>query len=276
MTDKAPGSPAFTFHDLLRIEHEGDRVEALYGQLFREEERLRSQAGQVEFVTTVRAIEQGLKPGDRMLDLGAGTGAYSLHFAAKGHPVCAVELAGRNVAVMRGRIREGMDIDLRQGSALDLSPYADASFDIVLLFGPLYHLQDAQDRAQCLREAKRVLKPDGRLFAAFIHHDMIPYTESMFNPAWFSGGSYDHETFRLEDFPFVFFTLSECRAMLEGAGFAIRRAIAADGLSELMADAINRMDADSYAQYLRWHLLRSEDPAFVGASNHLLFEAERA
>ena len=55
----------------------------------------------------------------------------------------------------------------RVGDARALDVPADSA-DIVLLLGPLYHLTDAADRTQALREAARVLKPGGWLFAAAI------------------------------------------------------------------------------------------------------------
>jgi SAM-dependent methyltransferase len=47
-------------------------------------------------------------------------------------------------------------------------PWADYTFDVVLVMGALYHLQDRDDRLACLREAHRVLKPGGALVASYI------------------------------------------------------------------------------------------------------------
>ena len=200
---------------IMGIKHEAERVDLIYRHVFHEEGRLsRSQAARVEFLTTIRMVEKDLKPGSRILDLGAGTGAYSLYLAGKGHAVSAVELAGRNVQIMRERAAEQrVQIDIHHASALDLSQLKDERFDAVLLMGPLYHLSKEGDRALCLKEARRVLKAGGLLFAAFINHDMIPYTESAYDPAWFEGDTYDHASLRVRDEPFVFFTLEECRAM---------------------------------------------------------------
>ena len=52
--------------------------------------------------------------------------------------------------------------------ALDLSRFTDASFDLVLVMGPLYHLVEPSDRDRAIREALRVLAPGGLLFASFI------------------------------------------------------------------------------------------------------------
>lgn len=263
---------------IMGIEHEAERVDLIYRHVFHEEGRLsRSQAARVEFLTTIRMVEKDLKPGSRILDLGAGTGAYSLYLAGKGHAVSAVELAGRNVQIMRERAAEQrVQIDIHHASALDLSQFKDERFDAVLLMGPLYHLSKEGDRALCLKEARRVLKAGGRLFAAFINHDMIPYTESAYDPAWFEGDTYDHASLRVRDEPFVFFTLEECRAMLRAGGFEIREEVTSDGLSELMADTINAMSEAAYAQYLRWHFYMCGQPGFLSAGNHLLFQAVKA
>ena len=114
-------------------------------------------------------------------------------------------------------------------------------------------------------------KPEGTVFFAFISHDMLFMTELGYDRNFFAGNTYDHETFRLEDFPFVFHTVRECREMLEESGVTVLKAVASDGFSELMADAVNGLDEASYRQYLRWHFYICEKPELLGASNHLLF-----
>ena len=64
-------------------------------------------------------------------------------------------------------------IDLAQGNALDLSRYDSNSFDVVLLFGPLYHLHEEADKLRCIEEAKRVCKKDGKIFFALISNDIV-------------------------------------------------------------------------------------------------------
>lgn len=68
-------------------------------------------------------------------------------------------------------------VDLVQGNALDLSRYLDASFDIVLVFVPLYHLHSMAEQEKCIWEAKRVCKSDSKLFFAFISYDFPILTE---------------------------------------------------------------------------------------------------
>lgn len=260
-----------TFAEISKIQDETEQIQKTY-ELFDENSRLnRSPAARVEFLTNTRYIERYLKPGDRILDVGAGAGEYSLYFARKGYEVCALELTDANIAAFRKKLLPTDSIDLAQGNALDLRRYPDHSFDAVLLFGPLYHLHSRADRLQCIAEARRVCKPGGKLFFAFISNDFVILTEFSYRPDYFTAGEYDKETFQLEDFPFVFHTVDDCRALLRDGGVRILHEVASDGVSELLEERINGLDAENYAQYLRYHFHICEKPELLGMTNHLLF-----
>lgn len=260
--------------DIQKIENEAEQVQKIY-EVFDENRRLnRSKAARVEFLTTTRYIERYLKPGDRILDVGAGAGEYSLYFARKGYDVCALELAENNIKAFRAKLTPEDHIDVAQGNAMDLSRYADNSFDAVLLFGPLYHLHEEEDRQRCIAEAKRVCKSGGKIFFAFISNDFVILTEFSYRPDYFMAGEYNKETFKLDDFPFVFHTVDECRRILREGGVRVLHEVASDGISELMEGQINAMDEESYQQYLRYHFYICEKPELLGMTNHLLFVGE--
>jgi len=262
-----------TFEEIRKIENEAQRVSATY-DIFNEETRLHSKATRVEFITTTHIIERYLKPNSKIADIGAGAGEYSLHFAAKGHDVTAVELADANVKAFRAKLQPGMSINLYQGNACDLSQFADNSFDAVLVFGPLYHLENKADRSKCINEAKRICKDDGHIFFAFISNDMVILTETFcYDAGYLTGSTYNHDTFKVGDFPFVFFTVEQAREMLES--MKILTEAATDGVSELLADKINVMDDQSYSQYLKYHLYCCEKPEMLGRSNHILFACKK-
>ena len=264
------------FNSMKKITNDTELVNVLYN-LFDEKSRLNcSNAARVEFTTTVKYIEKYLRQGMRILDIGAGAGEYSLYFANKGYSVNSVELADKNVEEFRKKISAQIDVDLRQGNALDLSDFQDETFDVVLLFGPLYHLHNEEDRNTAIREAKRVLKKDGTLFVAFINNDMIPYTEWCYDENYLLNGDYDKETFKATDFPFVFFNLGQCREMLTGNKLDIIHEVASDGMSELLKDRINKLDDAGYLQYLKMHFFYCEKPEHLGKTNHFLFVVKKS
>jgi len=261
--------------DLLKITDEEDRVSSLY-DIFDEGSRLSSKATQVEFLTTIKQVEKHLKPNMKILDLGAGTGEYSIYFAKQGYEVTSIELVEKHVDQIRKKVSPEMSIEVFQGNALDLSMIKDDTFDIVLCFGPLYHLEKIEDRMKSIREVKRVCKENGKMYFAFISNDMVITTETiLYNPNFLLGDTYDHTSFKVVDFPFVFHTVDDCRKLLRASNLNITSEIAADGLSELFADKINNMDDESYTQWLNYHFYCCEKPEFLGASNHLLFVAEK-
>ena len=260
------------FDALRLIESETERIGALY-KIFDEDTRLNaSKAARVEFLTTVKYVEKYLSPDSKIIDIGAGAGEYSLYFAKQGYFVTAVELAANNIAAFRAKMTPELVINLSQGNACDLSVFADDSFDIVLLFGPLYHISDPADRQKCIDEARRVCKPGGTIFFAYISNDMVVLTQTFYYDLnYLVNGEYNHETFRLNNFPFVFFTVDNARSELVNAGVKLIHEIAVDGVSELLAEKINQLDDAGYAQYLRYHFYCCEKPEMLGRSNHLLF-----
>jgi SAM-dependent methyltransferase len=120
--------------------------------------------GRLEFARTQELLRRWLPPAGVVLDVGGATGVHARWLAADGHQVTLVDAVPEHVeqaaAVGTFAAEVGDARALRQG---------DASVDVTLLLGPLYHLVDAADRAQALAEAVRVTRPGGLVVAAGIN-----------------------------------------------------------------------------------------------------------
>ena len=148
-----------------------------YYKHFDEKNRLRNDnSGKLEFLMTMNILEKNLPAlavgaEVSVLDLGGGAGAYSFPLAKKGYKVTLADLSETLLSQAKKQKEEDKVQNLvscDQVNATDLSVYKDNSFDVVLLFGPLYHLTEKDEREKCIKEIRRVLKPGGKVFASFI------------------------------------------------------------------------------------------------------------
>lgn len=144
---------------------------ASYYRNYNEDGRLLSKHGMVEYITTMKYIEKYLQPGMRIMEIGAATGRYSHALAQKGYPVDAVELFKHNVNIFRKNTGKDEDVTITQGNAIDLSAFANDTYDITLLLGPMYHLFTTEDQHKALSEAIRVTKKGGTIFTAYCMGD---------------------------------------------------------------------------------------------------------
>jgi SAM-dependent methyltransferase len=127
--------------------------------------------GRLELLRTRELLQRFLPaPPATVLDVGGAAGAYALPLAAEGYEVHLVDPIALHVEqalAASAAQREAPLASAVVGDAREL-PFADASADIVLMLGPLYHLTEATDRTRALREARRALRPGGVLAAAAI------------------------------------------------------------------------------------------------------------
>ena len=241
-----------------------------------EDSRLLFQHGSVEFLTTMRYIEKYLKHGDKVLEIGAGTGRYSHALARRGHPVDAVELVAHNIEVFRQNTRPGESVTIAQGNALDLSAFADNAYDVTLLLGPLYHLYTQDDKRRALREAIRVTKPGGVVFAAYVISDGCLLDEGFRRgnisvAEYMRDGLLDARTFAAGSQPKDLFELVRKEDVDELMSvFPVTRLhyVASDGCALLLRDEIDAMDADAFALYLKYHFATCERADLAGITNH--------
>ena len=122
----------------------------------------RSVGGQIEG-ERIRAELAALPVPSRILDVGGGTGVHAAWLAERGHEVTILDPVPEQVEIAA---REGT-FNAKRGDARALGQ-DDASFDTVLMFGPLYHLSSPADRLTALTEAHRVLRPGGLLLVSAI------------------------------------------------------------------------------------------------------------
>jgi 2-polyprenyl-3-methyl-5-hydroxy-6-metoxy-1,4-benzoquinol methylase len=140
----------------------------------REWERLEHPTqGALEFAINKAWIQKFLPgPGTRILDIGAGPGRYSIWLAAQGYCVTLADLSPDLLAIAREKASEKRVKleDIIEANAVDLSQFAEDSFDAVLCLGPMYHLLEESDRQAVAGELLRILKPGGHAFVAFLNH----------------------------------------------------------------------------------------------------------
>lgn len=241
-----------------------------------EEGRLLSRHGSVEYLTTMRYIEKYLRPGMRILEIGAATGRYSHALARMGYRVDAVELVQHNIDIFLEKTQPGEHISIRQGNAKDLSFIPDESYDIVLLLGPMYHLFTVVEQRQALLEAIRVTKTGGILFTAYCGNDatMVQYCfgrgmlreekyKKLVDPVTFKASSDPAELFEL-------YRKEDIDALM--ADFSTERLhfVGTDMATNYMRPCIDEMDDELFELYLRYHFCICERADMVGVSHHIL------
>lgn len=142
-----------------------------YYSVFDEQHRLEKAEGRLEYEINLKIIFKYTDRSDNILDLGGGAGKYAIELSKRGYRVTLADLSGHLLEQARDYIQENhipalQSIDVV--NAVDLSCYESGSFDTVLLFGPLYHLLECDERERCVSEVARVLKPKGVVLANFI------------------------------------------------------------------------------------------------------------
>lgn len=136
-----------------------------------EEKRLESGLGTLEFERNKSLISKYTTTlNSTILDIGGGTGKYAKWLTKKGHIVHLIDPIEKHVKRATKRASKlDNPFTANLGEARDL-PFEDNFADLVILHGPLYHLQNANDRLKALEEAKRVLKPRGILLGFAINY----------------------------------------------------------------------------------------------------------
>ncbi|MBQ7346249.1 MAG: methyltransferase domain-containing protein [Oscillospiraceae bacterium] len=241
-----------------------------------EDGRLGSRHGSVEYLTTMRYIEKYLRPGMRILEIGAGTGRYSHALARKGHPVDAVELIQHNIEIFERNTTASEQITITQGDARDLSRFGDDTYDITLLLGPMYHLFTVDDQRRALSEAIRVTKDGGVIFAAYCGNDatIVQFCfqrgmirderyRALVDPVTFKAGSDPSELFQL-------YRREDIDALMEGFPVRRLRYVGSDLATNYMRTEIDAMEDELFQLYLSYHFSVCERADLVGASHHIL------
>ena len=189
-----------------------------------------------------------------------------------------VELVEHNIEAFQKNTLSNEHITISQGNALDLSAFLDNQYDVTLLLGPLYHLYTKEDKRQAIREAIRVTKQDGIIFAAYVISDGCLLDEGFnrknINVAeYVRTGLLDGETFAAKSEPKDLFELVRKEDVDEIMSvFPVKRLhyVASDGCALLLREAIDTMDEDTFRLYLSYHFATCERRDLVGITSHAL------
>ena len=248
-----------------------------YYNNYNEEGRLLSRHGQVEYLTTMRYIEECLEgiSDPSILEVGAGTGRYSVTLAKKGLQVTAVELIEHNLEILRSKLDGTEPITTIRGNALELSLFPDNSFDLTMLLGPMYHLYTKEEKLRALSEAVRVTKPGGHILVAYCMNEptVIQYV---------FGLNHLREVMDLNMLTSDWHCISEPKDLFEmvrteeiaelDAAVPVKRIklVATDGATNYKREYIDAMDDETFDNWMDYHFVICERQDLIGASHHTL------
>ena len=257
-----------------------------------EEDRLHHGSGRIEFARTREIVSRYLPPAPAVVfDIGGGPGVYACWLARMGYEVHLIDPVPLHVEQARQASAQQPDTPIARctvGDARRLDQ-ADASVDVALLLGPLYHLTDREDRVTALREAARIVRPGGVVlavgisrfvstldgmahgyladpaFAHIVRDDLATgqHRNPANHPAYFTTAYFHHP--------------AELKGEMEDAGLVHEQTIAIEGPAWLAGRVGERWDdPDWQRQILDALSWIEEEPSLLGASQHLMAVGRRA
>ena len=241
-----------------------------------EDSRLnRSRQGQLEYITTMNYIHRYAKTGAKILEIGAGTGRYSIALAKEGYNVTAVELVETNLEVLKNNSVGIENIISYQGDALSLDRFEDNQFDITLLFGPMYHLYDKKEVHKALDEAIRVTKKGGIILTAFLSVYAIMnnnYLKETLAAGIEMNFDDNYKVKHFEDQLFTGYDIVEFEQLFESHNTKYLTTAAVDNILETAERRTDfKMSDADFELFVKYHLATCEKRELLGSSSHLLY-----
>ena len=235
----------------------------------------RSRHGQLEYLTTLEYIHRFIPQKAKIIEIGAGTGRYSVALAKEGHDVTAVELLETNLNILKENSKGLSNIAAYQGDALNLSRFEDNTFDLTLILGPLYHLYSQADQQKALDEAIRVTKEGGIIMAAFLSvYALIfdNYLQGNVRAGMEENFTEDYQAKHFTEQLFTGFDITEFEALFENKPTEWITTTATDSILEVAEDRKDfAMSDDDFMAFVDYHLHTCERRELLGASSHLLY-----
>lgn len=259
-------------------------MQAYYAQ-DKERDRLARDVGRVEYERTIEIVGRTLPDAPAVIaDIGGGPGRYTDWLVDRGYRVIHRDVVEHHVEQVQHRHGENVDTAVGDARALDMD---DASVDVALLLGPLYHLTDREDRVRALREARRVTRHGGVVHAAAITrwsarlhgmlvsriHDLFPALADVVDEMESHG-----EMRPIVEAGFTGFAHrpDELRHEVEESGLSVESLVAVEGISFALSDLDERLQDDRERALLMDTLRAVESvPELLGIGPHLLATARR-
>ena len=233
--------------------------------------------GQLEYFITMNYIHKFAQEGDQILEIGAGTGRYSIALAREGFQVSAIELVEKNLKELRTNGKDLPNLVAYQGDALDLSRFDDDSFDVTLSFGPMYHLYDEKDQHTALDEAIRVTKSGGLIFVAFLSAHAIICTNYLYDSLSTAVGiqnnfDSDYKTKHFKEQLFTGFDICEFEELFSKKDVDYITTVAVDNVLEIAESRPDfAMTDEDFRAFADYQLHICEKREMLGNSSHLLY-----
>lgn len=245
-----------------------------YYNKFNEDKRLTHRHGIVEYTTAMKYIHDYLSKMDnpKIIDIGAGTGSYSIPLVNEGYDVSAVELIKHNLMTLK---KKSNKVKTYLKNAIDLSIFKDNSFDMVLLFGPMYHLIDDNDKIKALNEAKRIVKDNGIILVSYYMNEYAIITHG-FKDNYIKEAILNNEvddSFHIrpkKDDLYSMVRIEDIDRFNKEVNLKRIKIISQDGPSDYIRKILNKMDEDTFRLFISYHLSICERYELLGASSHVL------
>ncbi len=256
-----------------KITKTGNSVIDFYNN-YDEDGRLTRKSRMPEYLNTMKYINKYLFPGARIIEIGAGTGRYSISLAEMGYDVTAVELVPHNIKIMKSKIKSNHSIKVLEGNACDLTVFKNDSFDIVLLLGPMYHLFNDIDKHKALSEAIRIAKRNGIIFVSYCNNDTSVYkffyTRRILNFLDKGLIKDDYHTVSSEKEIFELYRKSDIDNLMKNYDVTRLHFVGVDMLSYLYDNRFDMLNDREFEEYMKFISNLCEREDCVGLSIHML------
>lgn len=255
-------------------------VNTFYASIDEDTRLNRSRHGQMEYVTTMKYIHRYVTKSAKILEIGAGTGKYSIALAKEGYDITAIELVEHNLDILKTNSVGLENLKSYQGDALDLSRFRDGDFDITLVFGPMYHLYDIVDVNKAINEAIRVTKEDGIILVAFLSVYAVLF-DNYLNGSLIKGieenFTNEYSVRHFEEQLFTGYDIIEFEQLFEDKKVEHLSTVAVDSILEFAEGRKDfAMSDDEFEAFTEYHLATCEKRELLGCSSHLLYICRRS
>lgn len=259
--------------------HPHSDVRFYYGKHAANEDS-RLQSRQLEHDMTLALLEEHLPKRAKILEVGAGSGHYTLALLSQGHHVTAVDLSPELISLARHRLRVSGYRNWRTmvADAKTLVGVA-GNFDVCLVMGPMYQLTEVEDRSAALRSIWKRLVPSGLLVSSWMNRYGVLSQLLATSPDWAKDNA---AVFKLIDHGVITDQISwYCERVDELAPF--HGANGFEKLSVFPADpgifgtdhGYNLLEAGLRRRWLTILRRMAEEPSMIGSSRHMLYFGQK-